>query len=64
MTDPRDSMDVGDTAQRVVLVGLRLHGDAEPAEEPLAELERLAHTAGGTVVGRMLQRRHKRDPKY
>ena len=40
--------------QRVVLVGLRLHGDEEPAEAPLAELERLAHTAGGTIVGRVL----------
>ena len=49
--------------QRVVLVGLRLHGDAEPHEAPLAELERLAHTAGGTVVGRVLQRRHRPDSK-
>ncbi len=50
--------------QRVVLVGLRLHKDPEPVEEPLAELARLAHTAGGAVVGRAVQRRHKRDPKY
>jgi len=50
--------------QRVVLVGLRLHSAPEPVEEPLAELARLAHTAGGTVVGRIVQRRHKRDPKF
>mgnify|MGYP002622770364 CR=1 FL=1 len=49
--------------QRVVLVGLQLHGDDQAFEEPLAELERLAHTAGGTVVGRVLQRRHKPDSK-
>ncbi len=49
--------------QRVVLVGLRLHGDDEAFEAPLAELERLAHTAGGSVVGRVHQRRQKPDPK-
>ena len=51
-------------AQRVVLVGLRLHDEREAAEEPLAELERLAATAGGTVVGRAFQRRHRPDSKY
>jgi hypothetical protein len=49
--------------QRVVLVGLRLHGEPEGVEPPLAELERLAETAGGTVVGRVLQRRHRPDSK-
>ncbi len=54
----------GGAEQRVLLVGLRLHGDAETLEAPLAELGRLATTAGGSIVGRVLQRRHRPDPKY
>ncbi len=50
--------------QRVVLVGLALNSDRKTEEDPLAELARLAETAGGTVVGRLFQRRHRRDPKY
>ncbi len=50
--------------QRVILVGLRLLADPEHHEGPLAELERLAATAGGTVVGRFVQRRKRPDSKY
>lgn len=50
--------------QRAVLVGLRLKGEPEPAEGPLAELRRLADTAGAVVVGEVLQQRAKPDKTY
>ncbi len=48
--------------ERVVVVGLRLEGTAEQAEESLRELAALAGTAGATVTAAMLQRRDKPDP--
>ena len=57
-----DGDDTGTREQRVVLVGLRLVGEPMHFEAPLAELGRLAHTAGGTVVGEFVQRREKPDP--
>ena len=52
----------GAHAQRAVLVGLRLTGAPETSEAPLAELRRLAETAGATVVGELFQTRPKPDP--
>ncbi len=56
----------GDDGRRelVVLAGLRLSDAPETAEPPLAELERLAATAGGTAGARVFQRRQRPDPKY
>ena len=48
--------------ERVVLVGLRLEGSAEDAENSLRELAALAETAGSQVLGAVLQRRETPDP--
>jgi GTPase len=50
--------------QRAVLAGLRLPDEPETAEEPLAELRRLADTAGAQVVGELFQRRPKADSAF
>ncbi|MFK7931747.1 MAG: GTPase HflX [Myxococcota bacterium] len=49
-------------AQNVILVGLTL-GNVERARRSLAELERLAQTAGLVVVDVVMQRRDKLDPR-
>lgn len=46
----------------VVLVGVWTEGDSALAEESLAELSRLAETAGSTVLDGVVQRRDKPDP--
>lgn len=46
----------------VVLVGVWTEGDSAQAEESLAELSRLAETAGSTVLDGLVQRRDKPDP--
>lgn len=51
-------------APRAVVVGLRLPDAPDTAEPPLAELKRLASTAGALVVGELLQRRPRPDPAY
>lgn len=48
--------------QRAVLAGLRLTGDPDTFEAPLAELRRLAETAGARVVGEVFQTRPKPEP--
>lgn len=48
--------------ERVVLVGVWTEGDAEEAEASLAELARLAETAGAEVLEGLIQRRQKPDP--
>lgn len=50
------------TAERVIVVGLTL-GDPQTAARTLAELERLAETAGLHVVDSVLQRRDTLDPR-
>lgn len=51
------------TRQRAALVGVVTgDGDVEDAEESLAELARLADTAGADPVWRILQRRDSPDP--
>lgn len=54
----------GRRLQRAVVVGLEL-ADAPPtAEPPLAELKRLATTAGASVVGELVQRRPRPDATF
>ncbi|WP_433872044.1 GTPase HflX [Saccharopolyspora sp. CA-218241] len=48
--------------ERVVLVGVWTEGDAAHAEASLAELARLAETAGSEVLEGLIQRRDRPDP--
>ena len=48
--------------EQVVLVGVWTEGDAAQAEASLAELARLAGTAGSTVLDGLVQRRDRPDP--
>ncbi|WP_298180417.1 GTPase HflX [Saccharomonospora sp.] len=48
--------------ERVVLVGVWTEGTAEQIEESLAELARLAETAGSEVLEGVVQRRSRPDP--
>ncbi|TWF94107.1 GTP-binding protein HflX [Saccharopolyspora dendranthemae] len=48
--------------ERVVLVGVWTEGDAEHADASLAELARLAETAGSEVLEGIIQRRDRPDP--
>lgn len=54
-----------ETAQqdRVLIVGAEI-GPEQNIDESLEELERLVETAGGMVLGRIVQRREKPDPSY
>lgn len=53
--DPRDSAAVH--AEPAVLVGVRVRGSRMDFQDPLGELRALAETAGGRVVGELLQNR-------
>ncbi|MER6874823.1 GTPase HflX, partial [Amycolatopsis sp. NPDC000673] len=48
--------------ERVVLVGVWTEGTAQQSEASLAELARLAETAGSEVLEGIVQRRQKPDP--
>ena len=48
---------------RVLLVGVDRGGRGWPLEESLAELERLAHTAGAEIVGTLTQKMHSPDSR-
>ena len=48
--------------ERVVLVGVWTEGSAEQSEASLAELARLAETAGSEVLDGLVQRRDRPDP--
>jgi GTP-binding protein HflX len=50
--------------QRAVVVGLEMPDGPRTAEPPLAELKRLAATAGAEVVGEVTQRRPRPDAAY
>ena len=47
--------------EQVVLVGVWASGSADEAEESMAELRRLAETAGSVVLDTMIQRRDRPD---
>ena len=51
-----------DAAERVVLVGVQLDGAHDDEEASLDELAALVRSAGGEVVGSLVQRRAKPDP--
>src|SRR5882724_8637650 len=48
--------------ERVVLVGVWIEGTAAQSDASLAELARLAETAGSQVLEGIVQRRHRVDP--
>ncbi len=48
---------------RAILVGCDRHSEEWPVEESLAELERLAHTAGAEVVATVIQRLDRPNPR-
>ena len=50
--------------QRAIVVGLELPDGPRTAEPPLAELKRLAATAGADVVGEVTQRRPRPDAAF
>ena len=56
------AQDVHDERDRAILVGLT-DGDVPSAERSMAELVRLADTAGLNVIDTVLQRRHRPDPR-
>jgi GTP-binding protein HflX len=58
---PTLSADV-DAKERVVLVGVQLDGAHEDEQVSLDELAALVRSAGGEVVGSLVQRRAKPDP--
>lgn len=59
----RDSVMVGSDREDVVVVGLFPKG--EPVDEAMMdELRALCETAGGRVVGELIQRREREDPTY
>ena len=49
-------------AERALLVGVLLHDSDFEAEEPLAEMDRLAQAAGANIVGCLTQKRAQIDP--
>jgi len=51
-----------ETGEGALLVGLVLPGDAPTREPPLAELGRLAETAGAVVLGTTVQKRSRLHP--
>ena len=65
MTKKKDTFPTTVPKQRTLLVGVDIFGDENllPLEESLAELTRLAETAGLNVVGETEQRLNKPNPK-
>jgi GTP-binding protein HflX len=61
---PRKPGPTADGPQRAVVVGVSLPDAPDTAEPPLAEIKRLASTAGAIVTGELLQRRVKPDATY
>lgn len=53
----------GDAEDRALLVGVDRGGRTWPVEENLAELARLADTAGAIIVGTITQKLHAPDPR-
>ncbi len=66
MSVNKDRFPLHDTAEvpeRALLVGIERPGADWPLEETLAELERLAQTAGAVVVGRTTQKLDSPNPR-
>lgn len=59
----RPAKEVGDKADRAILISVTTRSKAE-AEESLAELTELARSAGVTVLDTVVQRRQKIDPRF
>ena len=53
-----------DEMERAILAGVECHGSSWPIEESMAELERLADTAGAKVVAAFTQRKEKPDAAF
>ena len=53
-----------DETERALLVGLDCGKTHWPIDESMAELERLADTAGAVIVGKFIQRREKPDAAF
>ena len=63
-TIPTQLLDQRAPVERAILVGAPRHGErAEETAEHLAELTRLADTAGGVVVGELTQRIRSPSPR-
>ncbi|MDP2182909.1 MAG: GTPase HflX [Actinomycetota bacterium] len=60
---PETGQDIAGHTDRAVLVGVDRAETDWPVEESLAELERLAHTAGAEVVASVTQRLDKPNPR-
>lgn len=52
---------IEDEVERVLLIGVS-EQDGDDAEDSVAELEELVHTAGAEVVGRLIQKRERIHP--
>ncbi|MGH2759397.1 MAG: GTPase HflX, partial [Actinomycetota bacterium] len=59
--DIPDLVSDGDARERVVLVGVQMDGARNDVEQSLDELDALVRSAGGEVVGRVVQRRARPD---
>jgi len=60
---PETADELSEHRERAVLVGIDRGNDEWPVEESLAELERLAHTAGTAVLGTVTQRLDRPNPR-
>jgi len=60
---PETAEELNEHRERAVLVGIDRGNTEWPVEESLAELERLAHTAGTDVVGTVTQRLDRPNPR-
>ena len=58
----KDIFETEQKAERLLLVGVAVGGNEEEVTESLDELEELARTAGGVVVGRIIQNREAVHP--
>ena len=63
MAHGKFEVETAETPERAVLVGIERPGASVPAGESLAELERLAHTAGAETVFTMTQRLDAPNPR-
>ena len=60
----RSTKTTADETERALLAGLDCGKALWPIDESMAELERLADTAGAVIVGKFIQRREKPDAAF